>query len=130
MDFRDVSPAATPTNNWAFKPKNQGYNPGRTSGRKHGRRGGVQWWIRQLTRKNQFPLPSMVLANVQSLRNKIDEPQANATLLREFRKTCIMALKETWLNYKDGDSTLDIRGFGTLLFKRRRLHVCKVQMVQ
>ena len=54
----------------------------------------------------------MVLSNVQSLRNKLDELQANVCHLREFRDASVMAFTETWLTDKDSDSSRDMDGFG------------------
>ncbi|XP_039477902.1 uncharacterized protein LOC120443369 [Oreochromis aureus] len=81
--------------------------------RKRGKKGGVRQRVRKLRRKNRVPLPSMILANVQSLRNKTDELQGNVLHLREYRKACLMALTETWLTDMDSDTSLRISGFGT-----------------
>ena len=58
------------------------------------------------------PLPYIILANAQSLRNKIDDLQANSNYLQEYRNACIMAFSETWLSSKDTDTDLSISGFG------------------
>lgn len=64
--------------------------------RKWGERGAV--WLRlreqQLT---YIPLPSMVMGNVQSLRNKLEVLQGNVHFLREYRDSYIMAFTESWL---------------------------------
>jgi len=80
--------------------------------RKRGKRGGVRQRVRILTRKRRLPLPSIVLANVQSLKNKMDELQARVSYTREFRDACVLAFTETWLTAADMDSTTDIDGFG------------------
>lgn len=46
---------------------------------KRGKRGGVRLRLSKL-RLKQTPLPSMILGNVQSLRNKMDELQENVCL--------------------------------------------------
>ncbi|CAI5677546.1 unnamed protein product [Oreochromis niloticus] len=81
--------------------------------RKRGKKGDVRQRVRKLRRKNRVPLPSMILANVQSLRNKTDELQGNVLHLREYREACLMALTETWLTDMDSDTSLRISGFGT-----------------
>lgn len=81
-------------------------------GRKRGRRGGVRRRIRQQLHRNRIPLPSMVLSNVQSIRDKTDELQTNAGHLRVFRNACVMAFTETWLTDMESDSSMDINGFG------------------
>lgn len=80
--------------------------------RKRGRRGGVCRRIRRQLQRNRLPLPSMLLANVQSIRNKLDELQANVHHAREFRDACVMAFTETWLTDRESDSSLELKGFG------------------
>lgn len=53
-----------------------------------------------------------MLANVQSLRNKVDELQANVKLLEEYKSACLLAVTETWLKDRDAQSDLKIDGFG------------------
>lgn len=57
-------------------------------------------------------LPSVIMANVRSLRNKIDELQANVNYMHQYRTASILAFTETWLNKNDNDDTLSIDGFG------------------
>lgn len=71
--------------------------------------------MRQRLRRQQLshtPLPSVILANVQSLRNKIDELQANVKSLSEYKHSCIISLTETWLKNHDSNDDLEIDGFG------------------
>lgn len=60
----------------------------------------------------RIPLPMVMLANVQSLCNKLDELQANVKFLKEYNSACILALTETWLKDQDSQSDLEIGGFG------------------
>jgi hypothetical protein len=83
--------------------------------RKQGKRGGVKQRTRKLLSRNRIPLPSVILANVRSLRNKIEELRANVLHLRDYRDACLMAFTETWLTESDSDSALDISGFGAPL---------------
>ncbi len=53
-------------------------------------------------------LPSIILANVRSLHNKLDELQANINHLHKYRSASILAFTETWLNKNDSDSSLYI----------------------
>lgn len=57
-------------------------------------------------------LPSVILANVRSLRNKTDELQANINHLYEYRTASVLAFTETWLNENDSTDALHIDGFG------------------
>ncbi|KAG7522125.1 hypothetical protein JOB18_013791 [Solea senegalensis] len=53
-----------------------------------------------------------MLASVQSLRNKVDELQANVKFLEEYKNACLLAITETWLKDHDLQSDLRIDGFG------------------
>ncbi len=81
--------------------------------RKQGKRGGVRLRLRkqQLTRSS---LSSVIWANVQSLRNKVDKLQGNVRFQKDLGDCCIMAFTETWLTEQDQDMDLLIDGFGTL----------------
>ncbi len=61
----------------------------------HGRRAG----IRDILRKRALspPLPSILLANVQSLENKMDDLRARISFQRDIRDCNIFCLTETWL---------------------------------
>ncbi len=43
------------------------------------------------------PLPSILLANVQSLDNKMDDLRARISFQRDIRDCNIICLSETWL---------------------------------
>jgi len=51
--------------------------------------------------QRRIPLPTVILANVQSLRNKVDELQGHMKFLAEYRDACLLALTETWLKEQD-----------------------------
>ena len=89
-------------------PNNIHGETGEKRKRKRGRRGGVRLRLRKMP-LNRLPLPSMILGNAQSLRNKMDELQGNARFLKDC---CVMAFTETWLTERDQDSDLMISGFG------------------
>ncbi len=55
---------------------------------------------------------TVILANVQLLRNKVDELQGNVKFLAEYTNACFLAFTETWLKEQDSRSDLDIDGFG------------------
>ncbi len=56
-------------------------------------------WIRNRLRKRAHspPLPSLLLANVQSLDNKMDDLRARISFQRDIRDCNIICLTETWL---------------------------------
>ena len=78
--------------------------------RKRGKRAGLRQRKQPLSR---IPLPSIILSNARSLRNKIDELQANVRFQHEFRDACLLAITETWLSEKDSDTELAIDSFGS-----------------
>lgn len=53
-----------------------------------------------------------MLANVQSLCNKVDELQTNVKFLEEYKTACLLADTETWLKDCDAQSNLENNGFG------------------
>ncbi len=60
-----------------------------------GRRAGIRDRLRN--RAHSPPLPSILLANVQSLENKMDDLRARTSFQRDIRDCNILCLSETWL---------------------------------
>lgn len=52
------------------------------------------------------------MANVQSLRNKVDELQGNVRFQKDLKDCGVLAFSETWLSERDFDSDLSLNGFG------------------
>ncbi len=64
--------------------------------KKHcGKRAGIRNRLRK--RAHSPPLPSILLANVQSLENKMDDLRARISFQRDIRDCNILCLTETWL---------------------------------
>ncbi len=64
--------------------------------KKHrGKRAGIRNRLRK--RAHSPPLPSILLANVQSLENKMDNLRARISFQRDIRDCNILCLTETWL---------------------------------
>ncbi len=63
--------------------------------RKRGKRAGVL--VRLRRRAFRPPLPTILLANVQSLDNKLCELRARISYQRETRDCCVICLTETWM---------------------------------
>ncbi len=64
--------------------------------KKHcGKRAGILNRLRK--RAHSPPLPSILLANVQSLENKMDDLRARISFQRDIRDCNILCLTETWL---------------------------------
>ncbi len=73
--------------------------------RKHrGRRAGIRNRLRK--RALSPPLPSILLANVQSLENKMDDLRARISFQRDIRDCNIFCLTETWLTPSVPDTTV------------------------
>lgn len=70
--------------------------------------------MRQRSRRPlaRIPLPSIILANAQSLRNKTGDLQALIRFQHDYKNACILVLTETWLGEMDLDSDLALDGFG------------------
>ena len=62
--------------------------------RKWGKRGGLH--ARLKARASRPPLPSLLLANMRSLENKLDELRARITTQREMRECCALIFTETF----------------------------------
>ena len=83
--------------------------------RKRGRRGGIRRRLKNMSldnRRKMPTLPSVLLSNVQSIRNKMDELATWASLKHEVKDTCLLAFTETWLSDLDRDEDLSLTGFG------------------
>ena len=84
--------------------------------RRRGRRGGIHRRLKniKLDDRRKLPaLPTVLLANMQSIRNKLDELEVWATTKREGKETCLLAFSETWLGEADRDEDLSLSGFGS-----------------
>jgi hypothetical protein len=77
--------------------------------RKRGRKGGVLARLRR--RFTKPPLPSIVIANTQSLTNKLDEIRVHCRHDSVYREACLLAFSETWLNDNIPDAEAAISGF-------------------
>ncbi len=67
--------------------------------------------IRLRCRAFRPPLPTILLANVQSLDNKLCELQARISYQRETRDCCVICLTETWMSAMVPDSAIELMGF-------------------
>ncbi len=77
--------------------------------RKRGKRAGVL--VRLRRRAFWPPLPTILLANVQSLDNKLCELRARISYQRETRDCCVICLTETWMSAMVPDSAIELTGF-------------------
>ncbi|XP_073332517.1 mast cell protease 1A-like [Pagrus major] len=72
-------------------------------------------WIDQILRP---VLPSVIMGNVRSLPNKMDELTA-LTRQRDYRECSIMVFRETWLTALTLDTDANLDGFQLLLADRK-----------
>ncbi len=77
--------------------------------RKRGKRAGVLVKLRR--RAFRHPLPTILLANIQSLDNKLCELRARISYQRETRDCCVICLTETWMSAMVPDSAIELTGF-------------------
>ncbi len=77
--------------------------------RKRGKRAGVL--VRLRRRAFRPPLPTILLANIQSLDNKLCELRARISYQRETRDCCVICLTETWMSAIVPDSAIELTGF-------------------
>ncbi len=76
---------------------------------KRGKRAGVL--VRLRRHAFRPPLPTILLANVQSLDNKLCELRACISYQRETRDCCVICLTETWMSAMVPDSAIELTGF-------------------
>ena len=74
---------------------------------KRGRRAGVRVRLAKLAR---IPLPTLLLANVRSLENKLDELKLRLTTDRQTRNCCVLIFTESWLHSGIPDSAIMLQG--------------------
>ncbi len=77
--------------------------------RRRRKRAGVL--VRLRRRAFRHPLPTILLANVQSLDNKLCELRACISYQRETRDYCVICLTETWMSAMVPDSAIELTGF-------------------
>ncbi len=80
--------------------------------RRHRKRGKIAGVLVRLRRRAfRPPLPTILLANVQSLDNKLCELRARISYQRETRDCCVICLTETWMSAMVPDSAIELTGF-------------------
>lgn len=77
--------------------------------RKRGCRGGNK--VKNRRRGRKPVLPSVIMGNVNSLCNKVDELSACVRFDRLYRQSSLLCFTETWLTEGTPDSHVDLDGF-------------------
>ncbi|KAI4894307.1 hypothetical protein NFI96_005585 [Prochilodus magdalenae] len=74
-----------------------------------------KWQHVLLYKKGYKPrLPTLIMGNVRSLANKMDELAALAMSQKEYRQCSLMCFSETWLHQDIPDDNVSITGFQTV----------------
>ncbi|KAK1783932.1 hypothetical protein P4O66_023099, partial [Electrophorus voltai] len=90
-----LKPSLTPDTRWPTEILRE--NKGRdVRKRPRGKRAGVRNRLR--ARAHRAPLPSILLANVQSLDNKLDDLRARIKFQRDIRDCSLLCFTKSWLN--------------------------------
>ncbi len=76
---------------------------------KQGRRGGLL--VRLRRHPTQPPIPSILLANMQSISNKLDELHCRINTQQDMRSCCVFCFSETWLTLDTPDSAIQPERF-------------------
>ncbi|GAA6066611.1 uncharacterized protein LOC113651616 isoform X1 [Tachysurus ichikawai] len=109
LDFEFLNAGALFTNTasepfvWAAQTRQ------RKRRRKRGKRAGIL--VRLKRRPLRPPIPTILLAKVQSLDNKLCELRACISYQRDTRDCCIICLTETWMSAEIPDSAIELTGF-------------------
>ena len=113
------SPGIQPPDLPAWVPlrgdENTGCAPNQ-SRRKRGKKGGVRQRVRR--RGNRPPLPTITMANLRSISNKIDEIRGSARYICDFRESSLLCFTETWLTPSIPSDAIDIDGFQLIRLDR------------
>lgn len=80
-------------------------------------------------RRLKLSLPSVVMGNVRSLENKVDELTALARYDGEIRECSLMCLTKTWLHERILNAAVDITGFTCAWADRTRAENGKRRVV-
>jgi hypothetical protein len=108
-DFPEADPMSEPLREFELIPE---VDP-KQHRRRRGRQSGLL--VRLWRRAHHPPLLSMLLANVQSLDNKVDKMTARDAFQRDIRDCNILCFTETWLSWYMLSETVQPPG----LFVRR-----------
>ncbi len=101
--LRRPTPSPTPTT--ASRPQRRRYTR-RERKQKRGKRGGIR--ARLAANPHKPAIPTIVLANVRSLDNKLDYIRLLRSTQRTVRDCCVFVFTETWLNNSVPDCAIQL----------------------
>ncbi len=100
--------------------------PRRRRTKKHrGKRAGIRNRLKE--RAHSPPLPSILLTNVQSLENKMDNLRARISFQRDIRDCNILCLTETWLTALVPDTAVTLSDKCSVLRMDRTAKASKIK---
>ncbi len=81
--------------------------------RRRGKRAGIKTRERRQRNRRRYQpcLPSVVMGNMRSLANKLDEIATLTSSQQEYRECSLLCLTETWLKGDIPDGAVEIPGF-------------------
>ncbi len=102
------------------------HNPPRRRIKKHhGKRAGIHNTLRK--RAHSPPLPSILVTNVQSLENKMDDLKARISFQRDIRDCNILCLSEIWLTTSVPDTAVTLSNNFSVLQMDRTAEASKTK---
>ncbi len=101
--LRRPTPSPTPTT--ASRPQRRRYKR-RERKQKRGKRGGIR--ARLAANPHKPAIPTILLANVRSLDNKLDYIRLLRSTQRTVRDCCVFVFTETWLNNSVPDCAIQL----------------------
>ncbi len=108
-ELRDLGllrrPTPSPTLSTASRPQRRRYKR-RERKQKRGKRGGI--WARLAANPHKSAIPTIVLANVRSLDNKLDYIRLLRSTQRTVRDCCVFVFTETWLSNSVPDCAIQL----------------------
>ncbi len=108
-ELRDLGllrrPTLSPTPTTASRPQRRRYKR-RERKQKRGKRGGIR--ARLAANPHKPAIPTIVLANVRSLDNKLDYIRLLRSAQRTVRDCCVFVFTETWLNNSVPDCAIQL----------------------
>ncbi len=108
-ELRDLGllrrPTTSPTPTTASRPQRRRHKR-RERKQKRGKRGGI--WARLAANPQKPAIPTIILANVRSLDNKLDYIQLLCSTQRTVKDCCVFVFTETWLSNSVPDCAIQL----------------------
>lgn len=103
-----VRPPGSP---WIIVPAGRGRRRRKDRKQKRGCRTGVR--TRLARDPYRPPLPSLFVANVRSLPNKMEELELTMSAQKNIQDCCVLVITETWINATIPEEAIQLAGYAT-----------------